>query len=56
MEILLIIGLIFVVIATFEWIISTDHERKQIKRNWNGCLFLLVVGVVFFFVLLFFSL
>jgi glucan phosphoethanolaminetransferase (alkaline phosphatase superfamily) len=50
MEFLLLIGLFFVVYIAYAWIVSTDHERKQMKRDWNGCLFLLVVGAVFFFI------
>ena len=50
MELLLIIGIFIVVFIAYDWIVSTDHERKQIKRGWNGCLFLLIVGVIFFFV------
>ena len=47
---LLFIGLLLAIYVTFIWIVSSDHERKQMKRDWNGCLFLLIVGAVFFFI------
>ena len=47
---LLFIGLLYAVYVTFIWIVSSDHERKQMKRSGKGCLFLLIVGAVFFFI------
>ena len=44
---LIVIGL--AVWLIWAYIVSSDHERKMQKRQLNGCLFLVAVGLFFWF-------